>query len=157
MTDLTLFISLDVHKKTISVAMAEATAGAEVRFYGTIANTPDTIRGLCKKLTKDGQQLHFCYEAGPCGYGVQRQLTRAWASLRCSGAGGDPAQGRRQGEDGPAGRDDAGPDVARGPTAGCLRLAAPAIHCFAFSSKAHLCHRRRSHLPVMLALAAARS
>jgi transposase len=76
MTDLTLFVGLDVHKKTISVAMVEATTGAEVRFYGTIANTPDTIRGLCKKLTKDGQQLHFCYEAGPCGYGVQRQLTR---------------------------------------------------------------------------------
>ena len=72
MTDLTLFVGLDVHKKTISVAMVEATAGAEVRFYGTIANTPDAIRGLCKKLTKDGQQLHFCYEAGPCGYGVQR-------------------------------------------------------------------------------------
>ena len=46
MTDLTLFIGLDVHKKTISVAMVEATTGAEVRFYGTIANTPDTIRGL---------------------------------------------------------------------------------------------------------------
>ena len=76
MTDLTLFVGLDVHKKTISVAMVEATAGAEVRFYGTIANTPDAIRGLCKKLTKDGQQLHFCYEAGPCGYGVQRQLSR---------------------------------------------------------------------------------
>ena len=76
MTDLTLFVGLDVHKKTISVAMVEATTGAEVRFYGTIANTPDTIHGLCKKLTKDGQQLHFCYEAGPCGYGVQRQLTR---------------------------------------------------------------------------------
>src|SRR3954452_14352522 len=73
MTDLTLFVGLDVHKKTISVAMVEATAGAEVRFYGTIANTPDAIRGLCKKLTKDGQQLHFCYEAGPCRYGVQRQ------------------------------------------------------------------------------------
>lgn len=76
MTDLTLFVGMDVHKKTISVAMAEASAGTEVRFYGTIANTPDTIRGLCKKLTKDGRQLHFCYEAGPCGYGVQRQLTR---------------------------------------------------------------------------------
>src|SRR4051795_1698160 len=76
MTDLTLFVGLDVHKKTISVAMVEAPAGAEVRFYGTIANTPDAIRGLCKKLTKDGQQLHFCYEAGPCGYGVQRQLSR---------------------------------------------------------------------------------
>ena len=29
MTDLTLFVGLDVHKKTISVAMVEATAGAE--------------------------------------------------------------------------------------------------------------------------------
>src|SRR5437763_16215997 len=30
----TLFVGLDVHKKTISVAMVEATAGAEVRFSG---------------------------------------------------------------------------------------------------------------------------
>jgi hypothetical protein len=39
MTDFTLFVGLDVHKKTISVAMVEAAAGAAVRFYGTIANT----------------------------------------------------------------------------------------------------------------------
>src|SRR5512132_941935 len=36
----------------------------------------DTLRSLCRKLSKDGRPLHFCYEAGPCGYGVQRQLTR---------------------------------------------------------------------------------
>ena len=47
-----------------------------MRFYGTIANTPDIIRALCRKLSRDGQQLHFCYEAGPCGYGVHRLLTR---------------------------------------------------------------------------------
>src|SRR5712691_4694786 len=76
MTELTLFIGLDVHKKTISVAVVEAAAGAAVRFYGTIANTPDSVRTLCKKLSRDGQQQHFCYEAGPCGYGVHRQLTR---------------------------------------------------------------------------------
>ena len=76
MTDLTLFVGLDVHKKTISVAVVEAAAGAVVRFYGTIANTPDSVRTLCRKLSKEGQQLHFCYEAGPCGYGVHRQLTR---------------------------------------------------------------------------------
>jgi transposase len=76
MTDLTLFVGLDVHKKTIAVALVDGAAGAEVRFYGTIANTPDTVRVLCRKLAKDGQALHFCYEAGPCGYGVQRQLTR---------------------------------------------------------------------------------
>lgn len=34
MTDLTLFVGLDVHKKTISVALVEAMAGAGVRFYG---------------------------------------------------------------------------------------------------------------------------
>jgi transposase len=47
MGDLTLFVGLDVHKKTISVAMVEAAAGAEVRFYGMIAHTPDIIRALC--------------------------------------------------------------------------------------------------------------
>jgi hypothetical protein len=33
MADLTLFVGMDVHKKTISVAMVEGSAGAEVRFY----------------------------------------------------------------------------------------------------------------------------
>jgi len=74
MMDLTLFVGLDVHKKTISVAVVEAAAGAVVRFYGTIANTPDSVRTLCRKLSKDGQQLHFCYEAGPCGFGIARRL-----------------------------------------------------------------------------------
>jgi hypothetical protein len=55
MTDLTLFAGLDVHKKTISVALVDAAASATVRFYGTIANTPDTLRGLSKKLSKDGE------------------------------------------------------------------------------------------------------
>jgi transposase len=76
MTDVTLFVGLDVHKKTIAVALVDGTAGADVRFYGTIANTPDSLRTLCKRLSKNGQELHVCYEAGPCGYVVQRQLTR---------------------------------------------------------------------------------
>jgi transposase len=67
----TPFVGLDVHKKTISVALVEDAAGAAVRFYGTIENTPDAIRNLCKKLSKVGQRLHCCYEAGPCG-GQQR-------------------------------------------------------------------------------------
>jgi hypothetical protein len=62
MTDNTLFVGMDVHKKTISVAVVEATAGAEVQFYGTILNTPDSVRSLYKKLTKkDGRDLHICY------------------------------------------------------------------------------------------------
>jgi hypothetical protein len=64
MTELMLFVGLDIHKKTISVAMVEGSPGATVRFYGTIANTPDSLRTLCRKLSRDGQQLHFCYEDG---------------------------------------------------------------------------------------------
>lgn len=76
MVEHTLFLGLDVHKKTISVATVEDRAGAEVRFYGTMENTPDALRKLSKKLSQAGQHLHACYEAGPCGYNVQRHLTR---------------------------------------------------------------------------------
>ena len=44
----TLFLGLDVHKKTISVTTVDGSARAEVRFYGTIENRPDAIRLLCK-------------------------------------------------------------------------------------------------------------
>jgi len=76
MTELTIFVGLDVHKKTISVALVQAAPGAGVRFYRMIANTPDSVRTLCRKLSRDGQQPYYCYEAGPCGYGVHRRLTR---------------------------------------------------------------------------------
>ena len=49
MTDVTLFVGLDVHKKTIAVALVDGTAGADVRFYGTIANTPGSCREVGRK------------------------------------------------------------------------------------------------------------
>jgi len=72
-----IFVGLDVHKKTIAVATAPGRAGSACVFYGTIANTPEALRRLCKKLSADGSaRLHFCYKAGPCGYVVQRRLSR---------------------------------------------------------------------------------
>lgn len=70
-----LFIGLDVHKSTISVAVAQGERGGEVRGWGAIPNRPDHVRRLCEKLAGDGRRLHFCYEAGPCGYGLHRQMT----------------------------------------------------------------------------------
>ena len=68
------FVGLDVHKVNIAVSIAEDGRNGEVRFLGTIPNTPDEITKLTKRLAKHGS-LDFCYEAGPCGYGLHRQLT----------------------------------------------------------------------------------
>ena len=65
-----LFIGLDVHKETISVALAEGGERGEARVYGEIANRPDALRKLMSRLAHDSHELHFCYEAGPCGYGI---------------------------------------------------------------------------------------
>jgi transposase len=71
------YVGFDVHKDTIAVALAEAGKRGEVREHGQIANTPAAVRALVAKLARAGAELRFCYEAGPCGYGIQRQLTAA--------------------------------------------------------------------------------
>jgi len=72
-----IYVGLDVHKDTIAVALAEAGKRGELREYGKIANTPAALRTLAAKLASHGWRLRFCYEAGPCGYGIQRQLSEA--------------------------------------------------------------------------------
>ena len=57
------------------MATVEGRASAEVRFFGTIANTPEAIRSMLRKLAKGGQKLHLAYEAGPLGYTLFRQAT----------------------------------------------------------------------------------
>jgi transposase len=67
------YVGLDVDKETIAVAVAEGDGG-EVRFFGEIINTSEALDKLVKQLNKAGAQLSFCYEAGPCGYSIHRQL-----------------------------------------------------------------------------------
>jgi transposase len=73
MKQFTKHVGLDVHKQTIAVAVADG-EGGEVRFVGQISNTPQAVQKLVKQLSKDGADLSFCYEAGACGYGIERQL-----------------------------------------------------------------------------------
>ena len=70
-----VFIGLDASKMKISVALAEDGRQGEVRFFGDIENTADAIKRLASKLSGRYQQLLFCYEAGPTGYGLHRLIT----------------------------------------------------------------------------------
>ena len=75
MADRITYVGLDVHKDSIVVAVAVGGLRGEVREYGRIANTSAALDRLLRKLGGDGMTLRFCYEAGPCGYGIQRRLS----------------------------------------------------------------------------------
>ena len=67
-----LFVGLDVHKRHVSVGVAEDGRSGEVRFLGDIENTPFAVESLMRRLSERGLALDSCYEAGPCGYGIYR-------------------------------------------------------------------------------------
>ena len=75
MGDRITYVGLDVHKAGTVVAVAEGGLRGEVREYGRIGNTPAALDRLMCKLGGEGVRLRVCYEAGPCGYGIQRHLS----------------------------------------------------------------------------------
>lgn len=70
-------VGLDVHARTIAVALADWGDRSKVRSYGTIDSDAAAVGKLISKLQKSGRKLVFWYEAGPCGYGLHRQITAA--------------------------------------------------------------------------------
>src|SRR6202521_138940 len=75
MADRITYVELDVHTDSIVVAVAAGGLRGEVREDGRIANTSTALERLLRKLGGDGMRVRFCYEAGPCGYGIQRRLS----------------------------------------------------------------------------------
>ena len=69
-----VFVGIDAAKSRNAVAIAADGRDGDIRYLGEIDNTPEATRRLVAKLAKAHAHLHFCYEAGPTGYGLFRQI-----------------------------------------------------------------------------------
>jgi transposase len=74
----TLYLGLDVHKDSITIAIAMGGRNGEVRLYGAISNDLHALEKALSKIRQahGGAGLEVCYEAGPCGFGIARRLAQ---------------------------------------------------------------------------------
>ena len=80
MEKVTMYVGIDAHKKDLFVAQSVGHQTMPVTWQ--LANEPQAVRRLVRKLEREapGQSCVF-YEAGPCGYALQRQVTTT--RVRC--------------------------------------------------------------------------
>ena len=69
-------VGVDVHKDAIAVAYVSEAWEAEVVFLGRLGTRQCDIDQLIRTLTAKAKPLVFVYEAGPCGYWLDRYLTK---------------------------------------------------------------------------------
>lgn len=79
MEQVTTYVGIDAHKKDLFVAMFVGTATTPVTWQ--LANEPQAVRRLVQKLERAAPgPVRVFYEAGPCGYALQRQMTTSRVS-----------------------------------------------------------------------------
>lgn len=81
MRDGITWVGMDAHKETIQVTML--VPGHEAPIEWQVANEPGAVKRLARKVGRAAPgEVRSCYEAGVCGYTLQRQL--AAAGMACT-------------------------------------------------------------------------
>jgi transposase len=76
MQTITLYLGLDVHKDSITIAIAQPGPKGEIRLLGTITNDLGRLEHALRRIRKAHPHAHLelAYEAGPCGFVIARRL-----------------------------------------------------------------------------------
>lgn len=71
-----LYVGLDVHAQTVTIALAEI--GGEVRTYGTVSSDLGVLEKTMRRIKKAHPdcELRVCYEAGPTGFVIARRFAQ---------------------------------------------------------------------------------
>ncbi|MDF2759761.1 MAG: Transposase family protein [Thermomicrobiales bacterium] len=73
MEQVTTYVGIDAHKKDLFIALLVGDQATPMTWQ--VANEPQAVRRLARKIEREAPgPVHVCYEAGPCGYALQRQL-----------------------------------------------------------------------------------
>jgi transposase len=74
MEQVTTYVGIDAHKKDLFISMLVGPQSTPESW--TVPNEPQAVRRLVRRLEREAPgPVRACYEAGPCGYVLQRQLT----------------------------------------------------------------------------------
>ena len=81
MKQVTTYVGVDAHKKDLFIAMLVGDGQTPVTW--TVPNEPQAVKRLVRKVEREAPgPVRMCYEAGPCGYALQRQVTTARVSCQ---------------------------------------------------------------------------
>lgn len=88
----TVHVGLDVHAASICLAAVRADELLDER------TLPHDVEAVARAVSR-WSRVRCCYEAGPTGYGLARQLRARGICVRCRRAGTGARQAGRQGQD----------------------------------------------------------
>jgi transposase len=74
MSEVTTYVGMDAHKKDLFLARLIGDERTPVTWH--VPNEPQAIRRVVRTLEREAPgPVVICYEAGPCGYALHRQMT----------------------------------------------------------------------------------